>query len=141
MATYNKFNVFTKDLLEGKHQFGTHTFKALFSNSAPDAALDAVKGDVTEIAAGGGYSAGGVTLDSVTVTQVSGSTYKVTIADEVFTATGTVNTFQYIIIYNDSQTTPADPLVCWYNYGSPVNLQDTETFTINFDDTNGLFPL
>ena len=65
-----------------------------------------------------------------------------TIADEVFTASGgSMATFRYVVIYNDSQTSPADALVAWYDYGSGLTLADTETFTIDFHATNGFWQL
>jgi hypothetical protein len=143
MATYNKFQDYAEQLNKGVHNWSTHTFKAAFSNSAP-AAGNTILTDITQISSGNGYTAGaggGVTLDSVTLTETSG-TAKLTIADEVFTASGgTVGPFRYIVIYNDSATSPADALVCWFDYGSSVTLNDTETFTIDFDGTNGLWQL
>lgn len=80
-------------------------------------------------------------LDSVMPTETSG-TLKVTIADEVLTAAlGTIGPFRYVTIYNDSATSPADALVCWFDYGASITLNDTETFTLDFDATNGLFQL
>jgi hypothetical protein len=82
-----------------------------------------------------------MTLDSVTLTETTG-TAKVTIADEVLTAAGgSIGPFRYVAIYNDSATSPADALVMWYDYGSAITLLDTETFTIDFDATNGLWQL
>lgn len=141
MATYNKFQDYAEQVNKGVHIWGTHTFKAAFSNSAP-VATNTQLSDITQISSGNGYTAGaggGVTLDSVTLTE-TGGTAKVTIADEVFTAAGgSVGPFRYIVIYNDSATSPTDALVCWYDYGSSVTLADTETFTIDFDATNGLW--
>jgi hypothetical protein len=143
VATYNKFQDYAEQLNKGVHNWSSHTFKAAFSNTAPSAA-NTVLADITQISTGGGYTAGaggGVTLDTVTLTEASG-TAKVTIADEVFTATGaSVGPFRYVVIYNDSATSPADALVCWYDYGSSITLADTETFTIDFDATNGLWQL
>lgn len=100
--------------------------------------------DITQISAGGGYTAGaggGYTLDTVTLSEASG-TAKVTIADEVITASGaTVGPLRYVPIYNDTATSPADALVCWYDYGSSISLLDTETLTLDFDATNGLWQL
>jgi hypothetical protein len=60
----------------------------------------------------------------------------------VFTASGgSVGPFRYVVIYNDSATSPVDALVCFFDYGSAVTLADTETFTFDFDGTNGLFTL
>lgn len=56
MATFNKFNTFPKDLLNGVHDFGSDTINIYLSNATPSAADDAVKADLAEIAAGNGYT-------------------------------------------------------------------------------------
>jgi hypothetical protein len=50
MATYNKFNQFVDDLAKGVHNFASHTFKVMLTNTAP-VATNAVKADITEITA------------------------------------------------------------------------------------------
>lgn len=140
MPSLNKFQDFSEQSLKAKYDFSTHTFKAALTNTAP-AATNTVLADITQIAATGGYVAGGYTLDSVTLSEASG-TAKVVIADEVITATGgSVGPFRYIVIYNDSATSPADALLGWYDYGSSVTLADTESFTVDFDGTNGVLTL
>ncbi len=62
-------------------------------------------------------------------------------ADLVLTASGTVPTFRYVVLYNDTPTSPADPLIGYYDYGAAVDLLNTETFTIDFDGTNGVLTL
>lgn len=138
MATYNKYQDYAEQLNKGVHDWSTHSFFATLSNTAPDAANDAVLGDAAEIAAGNGFVAGGMALDTVTLTE-TGGTAKVTIADEVLTASGAIGPFRYVIIYNGTPTSPADPLVCNYDYGSSISLANGETFTIDFDATNGLW--
>lgn len=138
MATYNKFNVFTEDLIEGVHDFDAHTFKILLTNTAP-VATNGVKADLTEIAAGNGYTAGG-TATTITTSRATG-TSKATGSDVVFTATGAVGPFRYAVFYNDTPTSPADPLISWWDYGSSVTLGNGETFTVDFDATNGVFQL
>lgn len=82
-----------------------------------------------------------MTLDSVTLSESSG-TAKVVITDEVLTASGgSIGPFRYEPIYNDTATSPADALVCWYDYGSSITLASGETFTTDFDATNGLWQL
>lgn len=141
MATYNKFQDYAEQVNKGVHNWSAHTFKAALSNTAP-VATNTVLADITQISSGNGYTAGaggGLTLDSVTLAESAG-TAKLTIADEVFTASGgSVGPFRYVVIYNDSAASPADALVCWYDYGSSITLADTETFTIDFDATNGLW--
>jgi hypothetical protein len=143
MAAYNKFQDYVEQVNRAVHAWQTHTFKAAFSNTAP-VATNTVLADITQIGNGGGYTGGaggGVTLDGVTLSETTG-TAKVVITDEVFTATGaSVGPLRYVVIYNDSATSPADALVCWYDYGSSITLLDTETLTIDFDATNGLWQM
>jgi hypothetical protein len=135
MATYTKFNVFTTDLTNGKHDFSTHVYKVMLTNSAP-VATNTVKANITDITAANGYSAGG-TASTITKSNSSG-TEKIVGTDVVFTATGAVGPFRYAVLYNDTQTSPAKPLVAWWDYGSAVTLANTETFTVDFDGTNGI---
>lgn len=122
----------------GVHQWHAHTFKAALSNSAPTAGMDELA-DITEIGAGNGYSAGGMTLDGVALSETTG-TAKVDITDEVLTASGgSIGPFRYVVIYNDTST--GDKLVCWFDYGSSITLLDTETFTIDFSAANGLWQM
>jgi hypothetical protein len=58
----------------------------------------------------------------------------------MWTFSGTV-TFRYVVLYNDTPTSPADPLIAWWDYGSNVTLNSGETFTVAFDATNGIFQL
>lgn len=138
MATYNKFLQFTKDLIDGVHDFDQHTFKILLTNTAP-VNTNVVKGDLTEISAGNGYTAGG---SAVTITtSTSSGTAKATVSsDVVFTASGgAIGPFRYVVLYNDTASTPAKPLIAWWDYGSSITLNNTETLTADFDQTNGLF--
>ena len=138
MAVFNKFNQFTKDLIDGKHLFGSHTFKVMLSNTAP-LATNQIKTDITEIAAGNGYSAGGA---ATTISEsTSAGIAKVSGSNVVTTASGAVGPFQYAVLYNDTQATPAKPLVAWWDYGSPITLANTETFTVVFDPVNGILQL
>jgi hypothetical protein len=138
MATYNKFQDYVEQVNKAVHNWSSHTFKAGLTNTAP-VNTNTVYANITEISAGNGYSAGGMTLDSVTLSETSG-TAKVVITDEVLTASGgSIGPFRYVPIYNDTPTSPADPLVCWYDYGSSITLASAETFTIDFDATNGLW--
>jgi hypothetical protein len=44
--------------------------------------------------------------------------------------------FRYAVLYNDSATSPADALIGWWDYGSSLTLQDTETFTVRFSNAS-----
>ena len=61
-------------------------------------------------------------------------------ADVVFTADGgQIGPFRYAVVYND--TAANDELICYYDYGSSLTLDDTETFTTDFSADNGVFTL
>jgi hypothetical protein len=131
MATFNKFQQFAEDLGSGVHNFlaAGHTLKVYLSNATPSASLDAVKADLAEITNQNGYTA---PVDIQNDLSETGGTATVTAVDVVITASGAVGPFQYAVIYNDTPTSPADPLIGWYDYGSAVTLANGETFTVNF---------
>lgn len=142
MATFSKFNAFIEHLCEAVHNFepSAHSFKALLTNTAP-ASSNSVKADLTEISSGNGYTAGGNALTISSSAQTSG-TYKCVVADTTWTASGgSIGPFRYVVIYNDTPTSPADPLVAYYDNGSSVTLASGSSFTTDFDGTNGFFQL
>lgn len=140
MAAFNKFQAFVEHLAEKVHNLGSDTLKVMLTNTAP-AAANSVKADLTEIAAGNGYTAGGATATISASAQTSG-TYKLTLADVVFTAAGgSIGPFRYAVLYNDTPTSPADPLIGWWDYGSALTLADGESLTVDFDATNGVLTI
>lgn len=133
MATYNKYNIFVENLGNKVHDiFGNQdVYKVILSNTAPNAATHAVRADVTELSTGGGYTSGGldITFNSTRTTGVLTATS----VDVTFTAAGgTIGPFRYAILYDDTPTSPADPLVAWWDYGSSITLNDTEFIVIDF---------
>src|SRR5436190_9208304 len=136
MATFNKFNQFVEDLAKKVHNLNSDTLKVMLSNVAP-AASNAVKADITDISAGNGYSAGGTQATFSSGAQTSG-TYKLVLNDVVFTASGgSIGPFRYVVLYNDTPTSPADPLIGYYDYGTSVTITSGNSFTVDFDGTNG----
>jgi hypothetical protein len=131
MATFNKFNQFVEDLGSGVHQFQAagHTLKVYLSNATPSASGDAIKTDLAEITNQNGYTA---PVDIQNDMSETSGTATVTAVDVVITASGAVGPFQYAVIYNDTPSSPLDPLIGWYDYGSAVTLANGETFTIDF---------
>jgi hypothetical protein len=140
MSAFNKFNQFVEDLAEKVHNLGADTIKVLLTNTAPVAGNN-VKADLTEISAGNGYTAGG-TQATIASSAQSGGTYKLVLSDVTFTAAGgTIGPFRYAVLYNDTPTAPADPLIGWYDYGSSITLTDGNSFLVDFDGTNGVLTL
>ena len=139
MAAYNKFYATVEHFLIKTHDLiGTSgsdadALKAYLSNAVPSAAADAVKGDMAEITNENGYTAP-VGLDNVG--SRTDGTVTVTAKSFTVTATGSVGPFQYVAIYNDTATAPADALICWYDYASALTLADGESFTVKFNGAN-----
>lgn len=140
MATANKFQAFVEHVAEKVHNLGADTLKVMLTNVAP-VATNSVKADLTEISAGNGYSAGGTTA-SISASAQTGGTYKLTLTDVVFTASGgSIGPFRYTTLYNDTPTSPADPLILFWDYGSSITLADGETFTWDADGTAGVLTI
>lgn len=140
MASFNKFRQFVEDVAEKVHNLGADTLKVLLTNTVP-VNTNAVKADLTEISGGNGYTAGGTAATISSSAQTTG-TYKLVLADVVFTASGgAIATFRYVVLYNDTPTSPADPLIGWWDYGSSIALADGETFTVDFDASAGVLTI
>jgi hypothetical protein len=136
LAAFNKFNLFSEDLCRGVHNFqsGGATYAVMLTNTAP-VATNHLYGDISanELAAGGGYTVGGIT--SAMADRSTGGVESVTATNVTWTASGGgIGPFRYVVVYNQSQTTPLKPLVCWFDYGSSITLNGTngDTFTVNF---------
>lgn len=130
MASFNKFNQFVEDLAKGVHNFtsdSTCTVTVALTNSAPTAS-NSVLADITEISY---TNLSSRVITGVTAEQTSG-TVTFTASDLTMTASGTVPTFRYVVLYNDDPTSPANPLIGWYDHGSAVDLANGETYTIDF---------
>lgn len=136
MATGTAFNEFHEDLANEVHNFGSDTFVVALTNTAP-VATNSVLADITQISY---TNLSSRTLTTTSAVQASG-VLRWIVPDLVLTASGAVATFRYVVIYNDTPTSPADPLVCWYDHGSAVTLANTETFTIDFNQTTGVLTI
>ena len=133
-VSLNKFNCFVEDLAEKVHNLGSDQITVALTDSAPSAS-NTVLANITQISYTN-LSARNITTTSSA--QTSG-TYKLVLQDLTMTATGTVAQFRYVVLYNS--TTGSGNLIGWYDYGSEVNLVNGNTFTIDFDGTNGALTL
>lgn len=138
MATFNLINDWLANVVENA-DLESDQFVIALSNTAPGAEGTPPTGDgagvlanVTEIA----YT--NLSSRNITTTSSSqtGGTYSLVLQDITLTASGgAVATFRYVYIYDDTVTVPADPLVCYYDYGSGLTLADGESLTVDFGAT------
>lgn len=146
MATFVKLNGFVEHLAEKVHNLGSDQLVIALTNTAPGSESTPPTGatgsnilaNITQIS----YT--NLSTRNVTTSasaQTSG-TYKLTLTDLVLTSSGgTTGPFRYVYLYNDTPTSPADPLIAYWDYGSSITLGNGETFTIDFDGSAGVLTI
>jgi hypothetical protein len=133
MATFNKFQQFAEDLCKGVHNFTSDATcsvtVALTAAANAPVATNSVLANLTQISY---TNLSSRVITGVTAEHTTG-TVTLTADDLVLTASGgAVATFRYVVLYNDDPTSPADPLIGWYDVGSDVTLASGETLTLDF---------
>jgi hypothetical protein len=135
--TLNLYQDFAEQIGLETHQLNTDTIKACLTNTAPTATHATYSQIAGELSTGNGYTAGGE--DCQNVWSESSGTAKLVCVNVVWTASGAVGPFQYVIFYND--TASNKNLIGWVDYGSAVNLTSGDTFTLDIDATGGILTL
>lgn len=138
ISPFNGYDCFPEDLDQGLHDFDTNTFKALLSNTAPNVATNLTRADANEIAPGAGYLAGGFVVP-LSRTRTGGIDTVFGTNTSFFASGGIVGPFRYVILYN--ATAASEPLICYFDFGSVVNLTNGDHIDLNFDSVNGLYDL
>jgi hypothetical protein len=125
-----KINSFVENLAKKLIDLSGAALTVALTNTAHTDTWDELA-DLTQIS----YTNLSARVLTVTSCAQTAGTLKLVLADLVLTASGAVGPFQYIYIYDDGST--GDKLIAYYDYGSAVTLAATDTFTIDFDPTNG----
>lgn len=132
-ASYVKYTAAVEPLVEGDNA-GSATWKVALAATVNAADTSFVSG-TTDLATGGGYTAGGNTATTSTSAQSAG-TYKLVLSSPTaWTATGGGFTFRYAILYNSTSGVPYG----YWDYGSSQVVASGETVTVTLDGTNGVF--
>jgi len=133
MVAYNKIQDFTEQLGLGKHVFGTDVLEVCLTDTAP-VATNTILGNLVPIA----YTNYSDTLTADRVlegdawVEVTGTS---TLDADDFTitaVTGALPQWQYLALFNQTQSSPVDPLICWWDNGSAINLALGESIVIDF---------
>ena len=140
MATFVKVNDFVENVAHGVFDLGMNQLAVALSNTAPGsesspptASGNGVLANVTQVS----YTNLSSRNITTSASAETGGTYKLTLTDLVLTASGSVGPFRYVYIYSDTPTSPADPIIGYYDYGSSAKSAKAETFTVDFDGSNG----
>lgn len=135
MATFTRPDVFSLNLANKVYDLDSDTFRWVLSNTAPVAGTTNLLSNVTQVATSGGYTqmtdgAGGL-LATMSALSSSGQTTAMAQASSVvLTATGAVGPFRYLILIDDTPTSPLNPVVGWLDHGTSITMAATDTYTI-----------
>lgn len=136
MATGQKFNSFVEAVAEKVHNLQSDTLQvALTAAANAPVATNTQLSNLTEIS----YTNCSSRVVTVSSSSQTSGTYKLVCADLTLTASGTVGPFRYVVLYNNTATNKE--LICFWDYGSDITLSNTQTFLIDFDNTNGVLQL
>lgn len=134
-VAFTKVNNFVQSLAVEDMDLDGAGLTLALSNTAINATATSISG-VTQISYTHLPTARTLTVSSAVQTA---GTFKLVIADKTLTADGTVPTFQYVALYDDSSTN--DRLIGFYNNGSAINMTNGDTFTVNFDGSAGVLTI
>lgn len=133
MAIYNKVTGSREALLEGIN-CGSDQWAIALTNTAPSLAFTS---GTSDLATGGGYTAGGANVSTTSSGETAG-TYKLVVADPAtWTASGSgIGPFRYAMLVNKT----TNQCIGYWDYGSSITLNGTngDTFTADLDGTNGV---
>jgi len=134
--TYVKYQIGTEVLQEAANA-GTDSWKLILSNTAPNVATNTTAVSATELATSGGYTAGGVSCTITSAAQTAG-VYKLVLAapaSPTWTASAGGFTFQYVILYNLTNT----QCIGYWDRGSATVMVAGDTYTPTLDAGNGTY--
>ncbi|MEN3953579.1 hypothetical protein [Iodidimonas sp. SYSU 1G8] len=141
-VTISIYDSFKEYLGDGTIDLDGHTFKVmLLGNAASFDAGHSVLASVSgnQIASGSGYAAGGAALTGVSWGQ-TGGTATFDADDVTWTASGGAITAYKAAIYDDTPTSPADPLVAFIDFGGVQTANDGAQFKLIWNAA-GIFTL
>lgn len=125
------------ELANGRIDFSSDTFKMILMDTGfvfdkdADHGYANVSGD--ELSTANGYTAGGITMSGVSVTEDDSNDYaEVTWNNVTWTASGgSIGPTPGAIIYDDTPTSPqADPVVGYIDFGAEYTQIDGGTLTV-----------
>lgn len=140
MATFQLYGLFGQNVLggdsagEGPMDFLSDTIKATLHTSSYVPNIDThetFSQATNELTTANGYTAGGQALAGKGISYNStGNVTTFTANDFSWTASGGSLVFQYVVIWDDTPTSPADPLIGYIDCGAQT-ITSGNTFTID----------
>ena len=133
MAAYVKYTAGVEFLVEAINA-GTDAWKVALANTVNIADTTFTPG-TTDLATGAGYTAGGNAATTVSSGHTAG-TYKLILnSPATWTASASLGPFRYAILWDSTTSNP----IAYWDYGSSITLNTSDTFTVTLDAVNGVF--
>ena len=137
MAAYNKVPG-SREAIAEQINVGSDQWAICLSNTAPTST--AFTAGTTDLATGGGYTAGGKNVATISAAE-TGGIYRLVLADPtLWTATGSdMGPLRYALLVDKT----VNLVVGYWDRGSSVTLSaaTADTFAVDLDGTNGGFTL
>lgn len=134
-VTLTKVNSFVEALAEKKINLGGTGLTIALTNTAHTSTWTKLT-DLTQVS----YTYCSTRVITGSSSSQTAGVYTLKLTDLVLTASGgSIGPFRYVYIYDDDATD--DDLIGYYDYGSAITVTDGNTFTIDFDATNGVLTI
>lgn len=132
--TYTALAGSRADLLKAVN-VGSDQWAFALTNSVPGST--AFTAGTTDLATGGGYTAGGANVTTTSSAEAAGVLKLILAAPATWTASGAGFTFRYVLLVDKTTNT----MPGYWDYGSSVVMNGTngDTFTFTPDAANGVF--
>lgn len=125
------YTSFKRDIMNGAIDLDTDTIKVmLVTSSYTVSAAHTKRSDITNEVSGTGYTAGGATIGSPTVTNVS--TNGVFDGSDVAWTTSTITARGAVLYKSRGGASSADELICYLDFGTD-KVSTAGTFTISWN--------
>jgi hypothetical protein len=126
VATYNKFDSFANYMGRKVFDLANDVCKIYLSNTAASNSSDTVKADLTGITEANNYAVANVSQNWTS----SGAVSSLKGVSVTWTANGgNFGPFDKVVLYDDTPSSPVDPLIAWWEYGSSISCNNGESFT------------
>jgi hypothetical protein len=133
---FTRFDALALDLGRKIHDFSADNLRFALTNTAPSKSANAILTDITEIAGGFGYTAGGVTIPITSWSQ-SGGLADLVCANVTITATGgNIGPWRWCVVFNNTPTNKN--LIGFGDYGSSITIADGEQHLFEFNQLGRL---
>lgn len=125
-------NRYRLELGKGNVDFSTDTFYCMLvtTSHTPDPDTIAFRSDITGEASGTGYTAGGIAVSNLTITQDNTNNYAVVDFDPVVFSTVTLSNVDGAYVYKSTGAAATDLVVCYLDFAEGAQQVTANDFTV-----------